>query len=316
MSNGRKVALARELEGSYATASVLASLQLPRSTWYYRQRRPADYRQKYRHLREPLEAIARRSPEYGYRRTTVELRETYGQLVNHKVVQRLHRLWDLPLIRGTKPPKPSGVRQAITAAGDRINRLAGKDRIEPLEVAYADFTELIYANGRHKAQLIPIVDHVLRQPKGKGIKAIVVYPMNALANSQAGELTKFLCHGYPDGKGPVTFRRYTGQESDDDKNEIVADPPDILLTNYVMLELVLTRVREKQLVAAAQGLRFLVLDELHTYRGRQGADVALLVRRTREACHATALQCVGTSATLASSGTFDGRSASLTKGSL
>ena len=162
MSNGRKVALARELEGSYATASVLASLQLPRSTWYYHKRWRADYRQKYRHLREPLEAIARHSPEYGYRRTTVELRETYGHRINHKVVQRLHRMWELPLIRGTRPPKPSGVRQAITAAGDRINLVAGRERIEPFEVAYADFTELVYANGRAKAQLIPIIDHATK----------------------------------------------------------------------------------------------------------------------------------------------------------
>jgi len=159
MSNGHKVALARAVEGSYATASVLASLELPRSTWYYHQRRRVSYGQKYRHLREPLEAIARRSPEYGYRRTTVELRETYGHRINHKVVQRLHRMWELPLIRGTKPPKPSGVRQAITAAGDRINLVAGKERIEPFEVAYADFTELIYVNGRAKARLIPIIDH-------------------------------------------------------------------------------------------------------------------------------------------------------------
>ena len=48
-----------------------------------------------------------------------------------------------------------------------------------------------------------------------------------------------------------------------------------------------------------------MLDELHTYRGRQGADVALLVRRVREACEATGLQCVGTSATLASGGTYE-----------
>ena len=66
-----------------------------------------------------------------------------------------------------------------------------------------------------------------------------------------------------------------------------------------MLELLLTRVAERNLVSAAEGLRFLVLDELHTYRGRQGADVALLVRRVREACKASQLQCIGTSATLA-----------------
>ena len=106
--------------------------------------------------------------------------------------------------------------------------------------------------------------------------------MNALANSQVGELEKFLCHGYPDGQGPVTFARYTGQETRPSANAIIAKPPDILLTNYVMLELMLTRPNERQLIQAAQGLRFLVLDELHTYRGRQGADVAMLVRRVRD----------------------------------
>ena len=138
-------------------------------------------------------------------------------------------------------------------------------------------------SGKSLAYTVPIVDHVLRSEKRQGIQAIVVYPMNALANSQYGELTKFLCHGFPDGKGPVTFRRYTGQEKDEERNEIIANPPDILLTNYVMLELILTRTDERQLVAAARGLRFLVLDELHTYRGRQGADVAHETAATRPA---------------------------------
>ena len=129
--------------------------------------------------------------------------------------------------------------------------------------------------------------------------------MNALANSQHGELAKFLGHGYPDGRGPVTFARYTGQESDEEKQAIVANPPDILLTNYVMLELILTRPQERNLVRAAEGLKFLILDELHTYRGRQGADVALLVRRGRDLLAARDLQCVGTSATLAGPGTYE-----------
>jgi ATP-dependent helicase YprA (DUF1998 family) len=159
-------------------------------------------------------------------------------------------------------------------------------------------------SGKSLAYLIPIVDAVLRSGSGRGIKAIVVYPMNALANSQAGELEKFLCRGFPDGRPPVTFRRYTGQESDQEKNEIIADPPDILLTNYVMLELILTRVDEQPLIRAARGLRFLVFDELHTYRGRQGADVALLARRARVACGGPELQLVGTSATMASGGSF------------
>jgi ATP-dependent helicase YprA (DUF1998 family)/very-short-patch-repair endonuclease len=156
-------------------------------------------------------------------------------------------------------------------------------------------------SGKSLAYIVPIVDHILRVGSGRGIQAIVVYPMNALANSQQGELEKFLCHGYPDGRGPVTFDRYTGQEKQEERARILAQPPDILLTNYVMLELILTRPDENPLVDAAQGLRFLVLDELHTYRGRQGADVALLVRRVRDRLDATDLQCIGTSATITTS---------------
>ena len=100
----------------------------------------------------------------------------------------------------------------------------------------------------------------------------------------------------------MTFERYTGQESTEKRKAIIANPPDILLTNYVMLELVLTRPHERGLVKAAKGLRFLVLDELHTYRGRQGADVALLVRRLKDACDAPEVQCIGTSATMTTEG--------------
>jgi len=86
--------------------------------------------------------------------------------------------------------------------------------------------------------------------------------MNALANSQMNELEKFLCRGLPDPTPPVKFARYTGQESEEEKTEIIGHPPDILLTNYVMLELLLTRPREQRIVNAARELAFLVLDEL------------------------------------------------------
>lgn len=162
-------------------------------------------------------------------------------------------------------------------------------------------------SGKSLSYIVPIVDHVLRRGSGKGIQAIIVYPMNALANSQAGELEKFLTKGYGKGKEPVTFARYTGQENDEERQRIILNPPDILLTNYVMLELILTRPRERRLIAQAQGLRFFVLDELHTYRGRQGADVALLVRRVRDKLETSEqhLVFVGTSATLASEGTYE-----------
>ena len=95
------------------------------------------------------------------------------------------------------------------------------------------------------------------EPGQRGVKAIVVYPMNALANSQMFELEKFLQFGYANGEGPVTFARYTGQESPDERRQVLARPPDILLTNYVMLDLVLTRPEERQhLVSAARTCSF------------------------------------------------------------
>ena len=179
---------------------------------------------------------------------------------------------------------------------------------EAIEVARGGHSYVLTTgtgSGKSLTYIIPIVDRVLRsKAEGSwqpGVKAIAVYPMNALANSQLGELGKFLGTGFPE-EPPVTFARYTGQENEEARQQIIADPPDILLTNYVMLELVLTRPRERRLIEAAQELQFLVLDELHTYRGRQGADVALLTRRVRNACASPSLQCIGTSATMTTEG--------------
>jgi superfamily II DNA/RNA helicase/very-short-patch-repair endonuclease len=162
-------------------------------------------------------------------------------------------------------------------------------------------------SGKSLTYFIPIVNDILKRKRQgapcKGISAIVVYPMNALCNSQMEELEKFLKLGYGPGKELVTFARYTGQENAEEREAIAKSPPDIILTNYVMLELIMTRFlpHDEAVRKHAKGLRFLVLDELHTYRGRQGADVAMLVRRVRERFNERLL-CIGTSATMASEG--------------
>ena len=158
-------------------------------------------------------------------------------------------------------------------------------------------------SGKSMAYIVPIVDHVLKHnPEAGKVRAIIVYPMNALINSQEKALTRFM-DNLPPHERTVTFRRYTGQESEGEKREIQEHPPHILLTNYVMLELMLTRPDEHGFVdRSAAALEFIVLDELHTYRGRQGADVALLIRRLRERCGNPDLLCIGTSATMASGG--------------
>lgn len=163
-------------------------------------------------------------------------------------------------------------------------------------------------SGKSLSYIIPIVNDVLKRKKsgdtGPKITAIVVYPMNALCNSQLLELKKFLGLGYEEGRSPVTFARYTGQSTDEERDQIAKNPPDILLTNYMMLELIMTRLLPLDTTVRehAKGLRYLVLDELHTYRGRQGADVSMLVRRVRERFNDD-LICIGTSATMATEGT-------------
>ena len=158
-------------------------------------------------------------------------------------------------------------------------------------------------SGKSLSYIVPIVDHVLRTGTGEGVKAIVVYPMNALANSQEEELKKFLHFGPWGRRTPVTFASYTGQDDQETREDIRQRPPDVILTNYVMLEYILTRYVDRRLIPHFNTLRFLVLDELHTYRGRQGADVAMLVRRLKEASRSADLLCVGTSATMSSEGT-------------
>jgi transposase InsO family protein len=160
MSAAEKVGLVKDARAEFGLSACLRVLGLARSTWHYQARRQR-YSEKHRHLRRPLEEIARKHPEYGYRRTTTELREAYDEHVNHKVVQRLHQLWELPLVRSTRPPAPSKVRQVLIEVGPRANLVAQLPmEIGPFNVAYTDFTELVYATG--KAHLIPILDHTTK----------------------------------------------------------------------------------------------------------------------------------------------------------
>ncbi|MFX1715551.1 DEAD/DEAH box helicase [Paraburkholderia sp. A1RO-5L] len=242
------------------------------------------------------------------------------------------RYWPEPLIQINPNFKSGGTVEELVAAGQlsadcadifRLGKSASsagvslplhKHQAEAISLAAAGESYVLTTgtgSGKSLSYFIPIVDACLKakaaDPAPK-TRAIVIYPMNALANSQLEELKKFL--GSNPAERAVTFGRYTGQESDEERQAMAANPPDILLTNFMMLELLMTRQNDidKAVMRNAKGLRFLVLDELHTYRGRQGADVALLVRRVREAL-AEHLICIGTSATMATEGTQMARNA-------
>ncbi|RPF20984.1 DEAD/DEAH box helicase [Myceligenerans xiligouense] len=147
-------------------------------------------------------------------------------------------------------------------------------------------------SGKTESFLYPILDHVLRANRQgvKGTKAIILYPMNALANDQAKRLTDLLT-GKP-ALGGVTAALYTGEQEGTARTRvserglitdraIIRDtPPDILLTNYKMLDQLLLREADAPIwSASALSLQYLVLDEFHTYDGAQGTDVAMLLRR-------------------------------------
>jgi len=273
---------------------------------------------------------------FGLRDRLIEDYATYAssfiQIRDQRLYESVHQslnegvFWPDPLIQLNPSFEIGGTVNELVAEGilhEECNRIFLKDKQkggqtlcfhrhqrEAIEIARQGHNYILTTgtgSGKSLAYIVPIVDHVLRRGSGRGIQAIIVYPMNALANSQAGELDKFLNEGYSQGEAPVTFARYTGQENEEERQHIMTHPPDILLTNYVMLELIMTRPRERTLIERAKGLRFLVLDELHTYRGRQGADVALLVRRVRDRLETSEqkLLFVGTSATLASEGSYD-----------
>ena len=170
-------------------------------------------------------------------------------------------------------------------------------------------------SGKSLCFFIPIIDAAIRARAAGEVRrtrAIVIYPMNALANSQLKELEKFIDQsGLAEGLKP-TFARYTGQEGQEERERIREAKPDILLTNFMMLELLMTRQNplDRAVIANSEGLEFLVLDELHTYRGRQGADVAMLARRVRDRlCTNHQPICIGTSATMASEGSEADRAA-------
>lgn len=162
-------------------------------------------------------------------------------------------------------------------------------------------------SGKSLTYLSTIFNYLFKNTDKPGIKAIIVYPLNALINSQEQALNGFE-ENYRNRTGnnfPFTYAKYTGQEKQEDRDKVIANPPDILLTNYMMLELLMVRKTDERLRGSfLESVEFLVYDELHIYKGRQGADVSLLNRRIKAAAKNKNIICIGTSATMAT-GTVD-----------
>lgn len=163
-------------------------------------------------------------------------------------------------------------------------------------------------SGKTETFLIPIISHCLRTSE-PGVKAIIIYPMNALAGDQVERIGNYT-HGTD-----ITFGLYTGPTPDNPsaeklerkfpnqliyRDEIRANPPDILITNYVMLDRMLTREKDHRIFTeSSRSMRYLVLDELHTYTGSKAAHLKCLLARLKY-YFMNDIVYIGTSATLVS----------------
>lgn len=174
-------------------------------------------------------------------------------------------------------------------------------------------------SGKTESFLFPLLDYCHQHQDKKGIKVIIMYPMNALATDQAMRIAEYI-HGDEKLKDKITAGLFIGKGKGkkdfnkkmsatniiEDRDVILNNPPDILLTNFKMMDYGLMQNHFHKLwvhnLADPSLLKFIVLDEIHTYDGAQGSDVANLLRRLKLKLHINRGQLcpVGTSATMGS----------------
>jgi len=134
-------------------------------------------------------------------------------------------------------------------------------------------------SGKTECFLLPVIQNAIEDSvrfRHAGLTALLVYPMNALANDQEERIRQYL---QASGHTHVKVARYDRSTKEDERRQLREHPPHILLTNYMMLEYLLVRPADRDALFANHRCRFVVLDEVHTYRGSLGANIALLFRR-------------------------------------
>ena len=286
-------------------------------------------------IADDLSATYLRYLETSFHLKDPNLRKQFSALLRNKSLPPLVRE---PILEVTPSFLTGGslaslVREEVLAKDfakikpELVERELYKHQEDALRKAIVDRRNMVIAtgtgSGKTECFLYPIINYLLMEKKNgtlpeSGVRALLLYPMNALANDQIARL-RTLAEYFPG----ITFGRYTGEtEQYQDKakvtyrsyhdgkdplpNELICrdqmqeTPPHILFTNYAMLEYLLIRPKDSPLFEGGKW-RFIVLDEVHSYSGALGVEIAMLMRRLKDRVvnsETGRLQCFGTSATL------------------
>jgi putative transposase len=156
-----KVSQVKKFRGEFGLNQTLRTVGLQKSTWYYYQKQKVDLEKKYLFLKEDLRQAVKSNPAYGYRKLKVELNEVYGHLLNHKLLKKLLKVWDLALPRVIVKPKPNRIIKLIQSVGTKANLLKAikKQGVYPFQVLITDFTWVYYHPGEEKLALIGYEDY-------------------------------------------------------------------------------------------------------------------------------------------------------------
>ena len=169
-------------------------------------------------------------------------------------------------------------------------------------------------SGKTECFLYPILEYCYRHRGENGIKALIIYPMNALAADQAKRMAELINATEELQSAKIRVGMYVGGQEKNatkmmmpdkvitDRDTLLASPPDILMTNYKMLDYLLVRPKDADLWQwnGPETLKYIAVDELHTFDGAQGTDLACLLRRLKVRLNILPghLCCIGTSATM------------------
>lgn len=244
---------------------------------------------------------------FGWQQASMTMQDLAGSLLNKRLVTAMDT-----------PPKELG-EQRFGADwhpyAHQITAWKTLKKTPPRSIIVSSGT----GSGKTECFLVPILsdlaDQLDREKTLEGVQALMLYPLNALINSQRDRLRAWTT----EFKGGVRYALYNGETPDEEKQAIQnetpeevlsrkllrSSPPPILVTNSTMLEYMLVRQQDNPIIEKSKGkLRWIVLDEAHTYIGSHAAEISLLLRRVLHAfgVEAHEVRFIATSATIGSAG--------------